>query len=228
MTDSTLVEPQNTEEKEKRFPILRGFIRGMVLGVMLIGVFLILITIVIPRVIGAVPLTVLTGSMEPTFNPGDLIVTMPIAKKEINRGDIITFQPKSGDPMLITHRVVSVGFALNGNKILVTKGDANDAPDDPIITDQVKGKLLYHVPYLGYLANAVPSTNKPLIMQILGFGFFAWAAFLVARGLVGKKRKKKRDAKIQAGLTTENPFDKSSSSVNSSVVEITPVRDSEV
>jgi len=190
---TTAIESESiVEEKPEKFSIVKGFLKGLLYGLTFISIALILATIVIPRLIGAVPLTVLTGSMVPTFNPGDLIVTMPIDASEVKRGDIITFQPESGVNTLITHRVESVGFSIGGDTVFVTKGDANNASDEPIIADQVMGKYLYHVPYVGYLANAIPTTNKPVIMQVLGIGFFIWAGIQVILIIIGNFRKKKK------------------------------------
>lgn len=193
--------------KVPRFQVMKALLRGMLLGATIISVLLVLISFVLPRAIGAIPLTVLSGSMEPTFNPGDLIVTMPLKAKEVKtlkRGDVITFQPKSGSPVLITHRIVSVGFAISGETVFVTKGDANNAQDPSIKAEQVKGRYLYHIPYLGFLANAVPATDKPLIMKIIGVALFVWAGFQLLSMLWDKKKKKKAIAK---GLyNPANPF----------------------
>ena len=104
---STIEASQKAENDSSNFSVVRGLFKGVLLGVVIICVALISATIAIPRIIGAVPLTVLSGSMVPTFNPGDLIVTLPVdnAREEIKRGDIVTFQPESGVSTLITHQI---------------------------------------------------------------------------------------------------------------------------
>lgn len=206
----TVEAKAETEDNPGGFSIVKGFFKGLLFGVMLICVVLIVATFVAPRIIGAVPLTVLTGSMVPTFNPGDLIVTMPVddAKEEIKRGDIITFQPESGVSTLITHRVVSTGFTIGGDTLFVTKGDANNAQDEPILEDQVMGKYLYHIPYLGYLANAIPNDNKPVIIQLLGVAVFGWVFIQIITSIVSSVRKKKRLAKESELEFETTPYNK--------------------
>ncbi|MFE7408306.1 signal peptidase I [Isoptericola sp. NPDC057559] len=108
--------------------------------------------VLVPRLLGAVPLTVLSGSMEPALSPGDVVVTRPVDADQIRVGDVITFQPESEDPTLITHRVT--GVRTGAEPGFVTQGDANGAPDAPIVADQVMGRVAYSVPYVGHLTNA--------------------------------------------------------------------------
>lgn len=108
----------------------------------------------VPRLIGAQPLTVLSGSMVPTFNPGDLVIVRPFDVNTVAVGDVITFQPESGNPTLITHRVIDVtrdASDLTQVSRIVTQGDANNMADNPLVPEQVMGRMLYRIPYLGFL-----------------------------------------------------------------------------
>ena len=109
------------------------------------------------------PMIVLSGSMEPGIRIGDIVVVKK-TQQEPRIGDVVAYK-YSG--MIILHRVINV----TGNQ-LVTKGDANDAPDNPITVKQVLGKLYLHVPYAGL----------PLIMvtRILGGDVFAAQMLLLA------------------------------------------------
>ena len=59
--------------------------------------------IVLPKLNDARPLTVLSGSMIPTFDPGDVVVVRDTDAEHLQVGDVITFQPVSDDPRLTTH-----------------------------------------------------------------------------------------------------------------------------
>ena len=108
---------------------------------------------VVPRLLGGAALTVLTGSMVPTYDPGDVVVVRGVqdAAREVEVGDVVTFQPVSDDPALVTHRVVEKVVSTRG-ATFVTRGDANGADDDPLVPEQVKGVALYHVPWVGHLS----------------------------------------------------------------------------
>ncbi|QCB93857.1 signal peptidase I [Cellulomonas shaoxiangyii] len=109
--------------------------------------------VVVPRALDGAALTVLTGSMVPTYEPGDVVVVRGVqdAAAEVQVGDVVTFQPVSDDPTLVTHRVVDKQFTGDGVRF-VTRGDANGADDDPLVPEQIKGVALYHVPAVGHVS----------------------------------------------------------------------------
>jgi len=91
-------------------------------------------------------LVVLSESMNPTINMGDLVITSSVDSNDIKVGDIVAFN--DGDKQFpVTHRVINVtatGF--------VTKGDANEDPDFKVRSkSSVVGKIVFWVPFAGYL-----------------------------------------------------------------------------
>jgi signal peptidase len=81
-----------------------------------------------PHVFGYRVVTVLTGSMRGTANPGDLVVDVPVALSQVRVGDIITYETPTPDHHVVTHRVVQV-VTRGANPTVRTQGDANDAAD---------------------------------------------------------------------------------------------------
>jgi len=174
----------------------------MTLALMLVTILALMI-FAIPKVLGAVPLTVYTSSMVPIFNPGDLIIVKPLnndEKEQLDVGDIVTFQPVSGDPTLITHRIIEKQTSTNGIKF-VTLGDANGSEDDPIISDQVMAKYLYKIPYMGkftYSGGSNPMMFYGIACLFIVFGF-------VTMLLPGdKKKKKSKDENNEDNRDKEN------------------------
>jgi signal peptidase len=86
-------------------------------------------------------LVVLTGSMKPAINPGDIILVSPLHSKP-KVGDVVAYVLEGH---IVLHRVVRV----YPNGTIVTKGDANTAPDKPVKLSNVKGVLRLRIPYLG-------------------------------------------------------------------------------
>jgi signal peptidase I len=87
-----------------------------------------------------------TGSMSPTYRPGDLVIDR--SPSSYRAGDVITFRHSDRTTDVVTHRVVSVSAAG-----ITTKGDANATPDAwTIRPNQVQGRTVLGVPYLGYVA----------------------------------------------------------------------------
>ena len=81
----------------------------------------------VPDIMGIKPFIVLTGSMEPVINAGDLVIVKEVKENELKINDIIAFRYTKEDVVLI-HRIV--GIEENEGKILfTTKGDSNETED---------------------------------------------------------------------------------------------------
>ena len=93
---------------------------------------------------------VASGSMNPTLEVGDLIIVQGIPPADIQIGDIIVFDSPQG--IRTIHRVTRTQ-TLDGTIQFKTKGDANPNEDLHWISEQnVHGRVLYRIPYLGWLA----------------------------------------------------------------------------
>ena len=92
---------------------------------------------------------VLSGSMEPTINIGDIVIT----HKQINyfKNDTITFY--GPENRVVTHRVALIK-EQDGDTIIITKGDANRSIDSDTITpSKIIGKVIFIVPKLGFVVS---------------------------------------------------------------------------
>jgi signal peptidase len=152
---------------------------------------LLAIGVVVPRIAGAQPYAILTGSMQPTLPPGTLVVTKPSDARSIGIGTVITYQVSSGEPTVVTHRVVAQGIDGNGDFVYWTKGDANSAVDtDPVRPVQVRGTLWYSVPYVGYANELLSRSQRTLLLYAVVGGLFAYAGAM----FVGAARDRHRAA----------------------------------
>lgn len=123
----------------------------------------------IPTVAGHKVLNVLSGSMAPAINVGDVIIVEPLAPdRELKEGDVVTFRAGGAKDMLITHRIVGTVMANDEPAAYVTKGDANDAQDlAPITRDQVVGVYVGRIPYFGYVANFVRTPIGVVLLLVI-------------------------------------------------------------
>jgi signal peptidase len=71
---------------------------------------------------------VLSGSMQPQFERGDVLVLKPIARTTVTQGQILMLPAGQDDGSLFVHRVIEVDRA-KGATLIRTKGDANPMPD---------------------------------------------------------------------------------------------------
>lgn len=110
---------------------------------------------------------VLTASMSPAINPGDIILTAPPQRLVPKVGDVVAYTAKrfNGDPVgVFSHRITG-GDAATG---FIVKGDANPSPDvqRPKIPD-ISGVVFFVIPFIGKLLT--PKALIILVPCIFGF-----------------------------------------------------------
>lgn len=164
---------------------------GRILSWLLIltfGLFL-LTTMLVPRLAGATPYVIETSSMRPTLPPGTLVVVkQPADLSTVSTGTVMTYQARSGDPTVVTHRVVSIGFDGNGAPRFRTQGDANDVPDQGwVLPEQVRGVEWYALPYVGYVTAFVNDQKGGVLVVLVVIALAAYAG----RMFVGAAREKR-------------------------------------
>lgn len=114
--------------------------------------------------------TVLTGSMRPEINPGDVIIVKKINIEDVNSGDIITFNK---DSEVITHRAIEAKD--NG---IVTKGDNNNVLDSGQVTStSLIGRVILIVPKIGYVFHPAYNILVVSIIMIMG-GLYTLVKFI--------------------------------------------------
>ncbi len=102
---------------------------------------------------------VLSGSMEPTFSKGALLLVKETDQIEV--GDIVVYQ---ADRELIVHRIVEI----DGDTV-VTQGDANNVADEPFDRAEIKGKVLGWVPGLGAVVTVLKTPLGIILTLVLAF-----------------------------------------------------------
>ena len=104
-----------------------------------------------PRVLGYQTSTMLTGSMAPMINPGDVVVSVRTPTTQLKAGDVLTYHIPVGDQRVETHRVIEVTRPGDGATLVRTQGDANNGPDPwtAVITDDAVYTTAAVVPHLG-------------------------------------------------------------------------------
>jgi len=121
------------------------------------AIVLLLIITIFPITGNYKVLVVQSGSMEPAIHVGSIVAVKPVDNYKI--GDIITFGKISRTQAPTTHRIYDMKLQ-EGNPIYITKGDANNAPDTKeILPGDIAGKVLFSIPYVGYVISAA---QKPI------------------------------------------------------------------
>lgn len=142
-----------------------------------------------PHVLGYRTMTMLTGSMAPQINPGDVVVSTPVATRDLHSGMVISYHIPIDDHRIVTHRIVSVDHGMDGTVTVQTKGDANKTVDPWKAT--LSGDSVFQVravvPKLGY---AIEALRTPTVRTVL---VYAAPALLAGWLLLGIWRPGKDD-----------------------------------
>jgi signal peptidase I len=131
--------------------------------------------------------SVLTGSMRPSFAPGDAVITRPVPISSVHPGMVILATP-DGRSAPYAHRIIAVKHE-NGEVLVQTRGDANPAPDEwrDVYAPTAKvAEVVGTVPKLGYLLEAIHgrTTQRGVVpVGVAGtFLTFALCAFILFAG----------------------------------------------
>lgn len=127
---------------------------------------------VLPRLTHGQAMTVLSGSMTPAIPAGSVVVVRPVDPSTLQVGDVATYQVKPDRAVYVTHRVASVDH-VNGTTVFTFKGDANRGADTkPVVAGQIRGKVWFHVPYLGAIRDELKTrTGITLALAVLLLGY---------------------------------------------------------
>ncbi|MCW2753002.1 MAG: signal peptidase [Marmoricola sp.] len=162
------------------------------------------ITVVIPMLGGGKAYTILTGSMRPEMPPGTVVVVRPTPVNQIRTGDVVTYQIKSGDPTVVTHRVRAVMTSLSGQISFITQGDANNTPDRrPVEPVQIRGVRWYSVPYVGLPALAVNGDIRQIVVMGAVLILLGYSAVSFAGAVRDRRRKGTPVAEVGSQATDD-------------------------
>ena len=130
-----------------------------------------------PHVLDYRTMTMLTGSMAPSIEPGDVVVSTPIDVDDVTEGMVITYQIPVDDHRVVTHRVIDVQHAADGTVSVRTQGDANDAPDPwtAVLTGDTAYQVQAVVPEIGNVITLLrESALSTLFVQLVPVGLGIW------------------------------------------------------
>ena len=146
---------------------------GIVLCIILLPVLLINLTLIaksyinadeVPSVGGKFPMIVLTDSMYPVIESGDLIICNTAEADEIRVEDVISFyDPMGSGTSVVTHRVLEI-VTEDGELSFRTKGDNNNAEDTALVpAENLIGIYKSRIPKVGHVAMFMQTTTGLIV-----------------------------------------------------------------
>jgi signal peptidase I len=147
--------------------------------------------------------TLQSGSMQPTYSKGDIVVVRPESMSKLKEGDIIQFtEQNTGVPFI--HRVVGVNSVtqelrdgetdeLLGRRTeyrVVTKGDANPFNDQNSTTaENYRGEVWFSLPTAAVFGSSfTPTMGLVAFAALIGVAWVAWevGTRVLRRGAAGE------------------------------------------
>lgn len=137
--------------------------------------------------------TIVSESMLPKYEIGDMIISKKTDISKIKRYDDVVYMGETGDfkDRVVTHQVIDIKNK-NGDYIFTTKGIANTGIDPEISGSQIYGVVVYKTIILSFLSKIVNNTY--------GFYFIIFIPFAIMVFLeILEVMKEKDDLKNSGG-----------------------------
>jgi len=148
------MNPSGRLKDKKKHPLV--VVWGIISWILILIVVWLAVVLVGVRVLGYTPYAILSPSMTPKYQVGDLVYVKSCPPEEINVGDVLTFVANE-DLLVVTHRVAEVD---RENRCFITKGDANTSEDlAPVLYENVLGTVRFSLPKLGYVSTYLTSPS---------------------------------------------------------------------
>ena len=194
---------QNVTVKDK---ILTAI--GTVMCIILTPILLINLTLIaksyinrdeVPSVGGYLPLIVLTDSMYPYIESGDLIICHTAQAEEVKVDDVISFfDPAGNGTSIVTHRVLEI-VQEDGTIKFRTKGDYNNTEDKMLVPgDSLVGVYKSRIAGAGNIAMFMQSTTGLIVCVV--FPIVALVGYDMVRRRIYEKNKEDDTAALLAEL----------------------------
>ena len=138
---------------------------------------------------------VATGSMEPEYAVGDILISREKDPSTIKVGDNIVYLGNQGgyDGKIITHNVIQVEQNENGDYLFHTKGRANTVEDPIVHQDQLYGTIVYNNEVLAFLCKILTNRYGLYFFAIIPITLYFFIGFIKVQGeKIEAEREEKR------------------------------------
>lgn len=179
-------------KREKYRKVRRIITYIIIIPLLLYNIVLILQAVIKPQktpsIFGIKTYVIVSGSMMPNLNIGDIAIIKEEKTENLKKGDIISFRRGK---LVITHRIENV-IITDGNREYVTKGDNNNVQDNEMVKEkEIEGKLIAKIPYLGKLTLILKNEIVIIIF------FIIYYIYLVKNHQLNKKKEIRNQKRLK-------------------------------
>lgn len=182
--------------------------------ILTITVLIVLVAVIVQRVsnnkvsfFGYGIYTIISESMLPDYEIGDMFIAKNISEDDIRVGDDLVYIGKEDSYLdkVITHRVVRI------DNMIHTKGINNPMEDPAISYDQVYGKVVTKLFLLSMFSKLM---NNSILFYLIIFIPFGLLVFFDIKGIV----KDKRSLETRKREEYENKLEEQENNLNNNIV----------
>ena len=162
--------------KKEKFKKIFGIVKGIVNTIIVLVVLSFVLMVCLQRFsnnrvsfLNYRMFTVVTGSMEPKYNIGDVLIAKEKDPSKIKVGDAISYLASKGEVKnnVVTHQVVSISKDENGKYLFHSKGIANLIEDPVVHEDQLYGVVVYKTKLLSSVRKIISTDIGMLVLIII-------------------------------------------------------------
>lgn len=125
-----------------------------------------------PTFFGFKTFVVLSGSMEPELNIGDIIIVKEVDDNKLKVGDIVSYK---NSQTVTTHRITEISKKAD-KTYFKTKGDANNTEDDKLVEENIiEGKLVTSIPKIGNLTILLNNRSVIIVIAVMIFCYLMFS-----------------------------------------------------
>ena len=146
---------------------------------------------------------IVSPSMVPTINVEDAIVIRRMDSKDLKQGDIISFLSTDSyyNGKVITHRIIGIEQASDGSLLYRTKGDNNNVADGTLVSeDLVYGKVMFRIPFLGYVRQFLSTYFGWILCIALPLLYLIMTEVIKVRKLLNQRKKKLLESNVEEDI----------------------------
>ena len=137
--------------------------------------------------------TVVSGSMVPKYNIGDVLIAKETNPEDVKVGDTISYLGSSGTfkDKVVTHEVVDIEQDEEGHYIFHTKGLANLVEDPIVYEEQLYGVIKYRSVILSFIYKVIATQIGMFVFIVIPILYIIGSEIVIAMLEKEEKRRNK-------------------------------------
>jgi len=170
----------------------------MIIPIIIYNILLIIVSIVspseTPNFFGIKTYIIISRSMEPNLNIGDIVFVKKCEEENLKNNDIISFREGQ---FVITHRIVEIKENENG-KEYVTKGDNNKIKDEVTVKYcDIEGVYIGKVAYIGNIVLFLKNKIVIILIILIVYLIYLHDIKVIKKEKIRKRKREKFESELK-------------------------------